>query len=124
MSIDIISASKKLSRLEASIIDNHRQQAAINFSLDLFAALRPRRHVLFLDKPRNISCTHLFFPLLELFFLMGCLMTSSLPPTGKSLDCLLPEPGLMPQSLSSEVSGVHPIVKILNIYTMLSCTNL
>ena len=34
-------------RLEASTIDNRRQQAAIYFGLDLFAALRPRRHVVF-----------------------------------------------------------------------------
>ena len=39
---------------------------------------------------------------------MGCLMTSFFPFIGRSLDCLLPNPGLMPQSLSSEVSDVHP----------------
>ena len=48
-------------------------------------------------------------PLIVLFFLMGRLMTSFLPSTGRSLDCLLPEPGLMPQSLSSEVSDVRPM---------------
>ena len=51
---------------------------------------------------------HIFFPLLVLFSLMGCLMTIFLPSTGRSLDCLLPEPGLMSQSLSSKVSDVHP----------------
>ena len=35
-------------------------------------------------------------------------MTSCLPSTGKSLDSLLPEPGLKPQSLSSRVSDVRP----------------
>ena len=39
---------------------------------------------------------------LYFFFLMGRLMTRFLPPPGRSLDCLLPEPGFMPQSLSSE----------------------
>ena len=49
-----------------------------------------------------------FGPTPLLFFLMGYLMTSSLPSTGRSLDYLLPEPGLMPQSLSSEVSDGRP----------------
>ena len=35
-------------------------------------------------------------------------MTSFLLFTGRYLNCLLPEPGLMPQSLSSEVSDVRP----------------
>ena len=42
--------------------------------------------------------------LLVLFFLfMGHLMTSFLLPAGRSLDCLLLEPGLKPQSLSSGI---------------------
>ena len=49
-----------------------------------------------------------FFGLHSLYYLTGCLMTSFLPSTGRSLDCLLPDPGLMPQSLSSEVSDVRP----------------
>ena len=59
----------------------------------------------------GIMQTRYFFwaPLIVLFFLMGRLMTSFLPSTGRSLDCLLPEPGLMPQSLSSEVSDVRPM---------------
>ena len=40
-----------------------------------------------------------FPPLLVLFFLVGCLMTSFLLSTGRYLDCLLPEPGLVPQSV-------------------------
>ena len=47
-----------------------------------------------------------FSPLLVLFFLMGRLMTRFLPSIGRSFDCLFPEPGLIPQSLSSEVSDV------------------
>ena len=39
---------------------------------------------------------------------MGCLMNSFLLSCGRCLDCLLPDPGHMPQSLSSEVSDVHP----------------
>ena len=58
--------------------------------------------LLFLPNPRHFPG---FF---VLFFLMGRLMTSFLPSTGRSLDCLLSEPSIMPQSLSSEVSGVRP----------------
>ena len=51
------------------------------------------------------------FPLLVLFFLMGRLMTSFLPSTGRSLDCLLPEPSLVPQSFfkdnQSTIIGVQ-----------------
>ena len=39
---------------------------------------------------------------------MGHLMTSFLLSTGRSLNCLLPEPGLVPQTLSSEVSDMRP----------------
>ena len=39
---------------------------------------------------------------------MGRLMTNFLPSNGKSLDYLLLEPGLMPQSLYSEVSDMRP----------------
>ena len=42
-----------------------------------------------------------FFQHLVLFFLMGRLMTSFLPFISRSLDCLLPKPGLMSQSLCS-----------------------
>ena len=42
-----------------------------------------------------------FSTFLELFFLLGCLMTSFLTSTGRSLDCLLYEPSLMPQFLFS-----------------------
>ena len=38
------------------------------------------------------NCT--YFPLLVLFFVMGFLMTSFLPSTGRFLKCLLPKPGL------------------------------
>ena len=53
----------------------------------------------------------LFFvsPFFVLFSLMCCLMNSFLPSTGRSLDCLLPKPGLMPQSLSSEESDMRPV---------------
>ena len=40
---------------------------------------------------------------------MGRLMTSFLQSTGRSLDCLLPELSLMPQSLPSGVSDTHPV---------------
>ena len=40
---------------------------------------------------------------------MSCLMTSFLPSTIRSLDYLLPEPGIMPQSLTSELSDVHTV---------------
>ena len=36
-------------------------------------------------------------------------MTSFLPSTDGCIDCLLWEPGLMPQSLLSEVSDVRPV---------------
>ena len=55
-----------------------------------------------------VSGLAFFAPLIVLFFLMGPLMTSYLPSTGRSLDCLLPEPSLLPQSLSSGVSEVRP----------------
>ena len=61
-----------------------------------------------LDLAVKINITTIFFPTPCIIFLMGCLMTSFLPSTGRSLDCLLLEPGLMPQSLSSEVSDVRP----------------
>ena len=35
-------------------------------------------------------------------------MTSFLPSPGRSFDCLLSKPGLMSQSLSNEVSDMHP----------------
>ena len=41
----------------------------------------------------------MFFLVFVFFFLMGYVMTSFLPFTGRSLDCLLSKPGLMPQSL-------------------------
>ena len=47
--------------------------------------------------PRKFFFLFVFcFPLLIFFFLMGGLMTSFLPSTGKYLGCLLPEPGLVP----------------------------
>ena len=49
-----------------------------------------------------------FFPLLVLFFFVGHLINSFLPSTGRSLDCLLLKPDLLPQSLSSEVSDMRP----------------
>ena len=64
----------------------------------------PKFHAVF----GNINSKYFFGPTPLLFFLMGYLMTSSLPSTGRSLDYLLPEPGLMPQSLSSEVSDGRP----------------
>ena len=45
-----------------------------------------------------------FTKVIILFFLLGRLMTSSIIST---LDCLLLKPGLMPQSLSSEVSDMR-----------------
>ena len=50
-----------------------------------------------LSKPAILSFVSIFTPLLVLFSLMGCLMTRFLLSTGRSLDCRLPEPGLMPQ---------------------------
>ena len=42
----------------------------------------------------------------SIFLLMGCLMSSFLPFTGRSLDCLHPEPSLMPQSGHTNVPVV------------------
>ena len=56
----------------------------------------------------NFSYTFLILILILILFLYFS-MTSFLPSTVRSLDCLLPEPGLMPQSLSSEfISLVFP----------------
>ena len=55
---------------------------------------------------------------LVLVFVMGGLITSFLPSTGRSLECLHPEPVLMPQSLSSEVSDMHPVHHILSLLTL------
>ena len=46
-------------------------------------------------------------PLLVLFFLMGNLMTSFFLFTGRSLDCLLLEHGLMPHSLFCLLNTLH-----------------
>ena len=54
---------------------------------------------------------------LYFFFLLGRLMTSSLIFT---LDCLLLKPGLMPQSLSSEVSDMRPHTMIVQNQQTLS----
>ena len=43
---------------------------------------------------------------------MSCLMTSFLLSTCRSLDCLLPEPRLRPQSVG--VGGIHTVVKVVN----------
>ena len=47
---------------------------------------------------------------------MNVPMTNFLPPTIRSLDCLLPEPSLMPQSLSSEVSDMYPANLVSKIF--------
>ena len=51
----------------------------------------------------------------SLYYFSCGLMTSFLPSTGRSLDCLLLEPSLMPQSLFSEVSDVTPADALLNL---------
>ena len=56
----------------------------------------------YLCDTRCIDVIKTFFPSLYNFFLLDRLMTSFLPSTGRSLDCLLSNLGLTPQSLSSE----------------------
>ena len=60
-----------------------------------------------------------FFPLTVLFFLMGRPKTSFLPSTGRSLDCLLPEPGLMPQSMIMSNLDIFGLGKLAIIVTII-----
>ena len=65
-----------------------------------------RKEIHPITKPHYIR---FFVPTPCIIFLdWSSIMTSFLPFTGRSLDCLLHKPGLMPQSLSSEVSDVRP----------------
>ena len=73
----------------------------------------------FQNKKKKISSNLLFWnnffgsQLLLLFLLMGCLMTSFLPSTGRSLDYLLLKLGLISQSVYRHVFSPSRSVKLL-----------
>ena len=61
---------------------------------------------LFTSRNGKTFKTFFWSPLLVLFFLMCCQITSFLPATGRSLDWLFPKPGLMPVPDSVSVSKI------------------
>ena len=66
------------------------------------------------------DCVFFWSLLLELFFLLGHLITSFLPYTSRSVDCLLYEPGLKPQSLEVSIR----IIDFQTAYKMTSQLNI